>query len=432
MSKSLKISVAGLGTVGAGVLSLLGKNGAEISRKSGRDIEVVAVSARDASRDRGVNISAFKWFDSPVTMARESDCDVFVELIGGDSGVARDSCEAAFSSGKSVVTANKALIANGGKGLALLAEEKGLGLAYEGAVAGGIPIVKSIKEGLAGNKITGLYGILNGTCNYILTTMGGTGRDFEDVLAEAQKLGYAEVDPAMDVDGIDTAHKLSILASLAFGNEVNFSDTFIEGIRDISALDIRFANELGYRIKLLGIAQATEGGIVQRVHPCMVGLDSPVSHVEGVYNAIVVQGDYLGATVYEGRGAGAGPTASAVVADLIDIARGIKSPAFGRPACDLENCKISPIDDHIGSYYIRLMVLDRPGVFADVAGVLRDEEVSMEAILQRTRSPGESVPVVMTTHDVKEKSIQCALKRFEEYETVVEEPKIIRIEPLTL
>ena len=432
MSKSLKISVAGLGTVGAGVLSLLDKNGAEISRKCGRDIEVVAVSARDASRDRGVDISAFKWFDDPVTMARETNCDVFLELIGGEGGVARESCEAAFASGKSVVTANKALIANGGKTLALQAEENGLGLAYEAAVAGGIPIVKSIKEGLAGNKISGLYGILNGTCNYILTTMGESGRDFEDVLAEAQKLGYAEVDPAMDVDGIDTAHKLSILASLAFGNEVNFVDTYIEGIRHISALDIRFASELGYRIKLLGIAQATKNGIVQRVHPCMVGFDSPVSHVEGIYNAIVVQGDYLGPTVYEGRGAGAGPTASAVVADLVDIARGIKSPAFGRPACDLEDCKFSPINDHIGSYYIRLMVLDRPGVFADVAGVLRDEEVSMEAILQRTRSPGESVPVVMTTHDVKEDAMQRALKRFEEYETVVEKPKIIRIEPLTL
>jgi homoserine dehydrogenase len=252
------------------------------------------------------------------------------------------------------------------------------------------------------------------------------------VLAEAQDLGYAELDPSFDVDGVDAAHKLAILASLAFGCQVNFSDTYVEGIRHISALDIRFANELGYRIKLLGIARSSDNGIVQRVHPCMVKLDSPVAHVEGVYNAVVAQGDFVGSTVYEGRGAGEGPTASAVVADLVDIARGVKSPSFGVPAAQLTALSTAPMDRHVGSYYIRLMVLDRPGVFADVAGVLRDEEVSMEAILQRTRSPDESVPVVMTTHDVEEESMIRALDRFAKYETVVEQPRMIRIEPLTL
>ncbi|MBI76389.1 MAG: homoserine dehydrogenase [Rhodospirillaceae bacterium] len=432
MRKPLKISIAGLGTVGTGVIELLLKNGSEISRKCEREIEVVAVSALNPNRDRGVDITSFQWFDDPVAMAREIDCDVFVELIGGESGVAKDSCEAAILAGKSVVTANKALIAKCGTDLAFQAEKNNLGLAFEAAVAGGIPIVKSIKEGLAGNKIAGLYGILNGTCNYILTTMRETGRDFQEVLFEAQELGYAEADPGFDVDGIDTAHKLSILSSLAFGNEVNFSDTYIEGIRHISALDIKFANELGYRIKLLGIAQSSEDGVVQRVHPCMLRFDSPVSHVEGVYNAIVVQGDFLGPTVYEGRGAGAGPTASAVVADLVDLARGMITPAFGKPASELDISNVIPIERHIGSYYIRLMVLDRPGVFADVAGVLRDEEVSMEGILQRTRSPDESVPVVMTTHDVEEGAIRRVINRFAEYETVVEKPRIIRIEPLLL
>lgn len=432
MSDPLKIAIAGLGTVGVGVVRVLNQNGVQIARRCGRDIIVTAVSARDSKRDRGVDLSSFDWYDDPISMARDADVDVYVELIGGEEGVAKDSCEAAIASGKSVVTANKALIAHHGTELALKAEQGNLGLAYEAAVAGGIPIVKSLREGLAGNQITGLYGILNGTCNYILTTMRETGREFEDVLAEAQALGYAEADPSFDVDGVDAAHKLAILASLAFGCQVNFGDTYVEGIRHISALDIRFADELGYRIKLLGIARSTENGIVQRVHPCMVKLDSPVAHVEGVYNAVVAQGDFVGSTVFEGRGAGEGPTASAVVADLVDIARGVKSPAFGVPAAQLTSLSTAPMDRHVGSYYIRLMVLDRPGVFADVAGVLRDEEVSMEAILQRTRSPGESVPVVMTTHDVEEESIRRALDRFAAYETVVEQPRMIRIEPLTL
>jgi len=432
LSDPLKISIAGLGTVGAGVVDLLNQNGSQISRRCGREIVITAVSARDFKRDRGVDISNFDWFDDPVSMARDADSNVYLELIGGEDGIAKECCEVAFASGKSVVTANKALIAHHGTALAIQAEQRGLGLAYEAAVAGGIPVVKSLREGLAGNKITDLYGILNGTCNYILTAMRESGREFEDVLSEAQTLGYAETDPSFDVDGVDAAHKLAILSSLAFGCQVNFGDTYVEGIRHISALDIRFANELGYRIKLLGVARATNDGIVQRVHPCMVKLDSPVAHVEGIYNAVVVEGNFVGSTVYEGRGAGAGATASAVVADLIDIARGIKTPTFGIPASELVSLSAAPMDCHVGSYYIRLMVLDRPGVFANIAGVLSDEEVSMEAILQRTRSPGESVPVVMTTHDVEEESIKRALYRFAQYDTVVEKPRMIRVEPVTL
>tara|TARA_Y100001936_G_scaffold254148_1_gene325739 strand:- start:25284 stop:26582 length:1299 start_codon:yes stop_codon:yes gene_type:complete len=432
LSEPLKIAIAGLGTVGVGVVRVLHENGEEISRRCGREIIISAISARDEKRDRGIDLSNYTWFDDPVDMARDAEADVFVELIGGEDGVAKTSCEAAISAQKSVVTANKALIAHHGTDLAVEAEKNDLGLAYEAAVAGGIPVVKSLREGLAGNRVTGLYGILNGTCNYILTTMRETGREFDDVLSEAQDLGYAEADPSFDVDGVDAAHKLAILASLAFGCQVNFDDTYVEGIRHISALDIQYAGELGYRIKLLGIASSSEDGIVQRVHPCLVKLDSPVAHVEGVYNAVVAQGDFVGSTVYEGKGAGEGPTASAVVADLVDIARGMKSTAFGIPASQLGPLSTVPMDRHVGSYYIRLMVRDRPGVFADVAGVLRDEEVSMEAILQRTHSPDESVPVVMTTHDVEEASMMRALERFAQYDTVVEQPRMIRIEPLSL
>jgi homoserine dehydrogenase len=260
--------------------------------------------------------------------------------------------------------------------------------------------------------------------------MQETGREFDDVLAEAQKLGYAESDPSFDVDGIDAAHKLAILTSVAFGRAIDFESVYVEGIRHVSAEDIRFADELGYRIKLLGIARRTDHGIEQRVHPCMVEMDSPIAHVEGVFNALVAQGDFVGSTVFEGRGAGAGPTASAVAADLIDVARGSRVPTFSVPADELVPADTASMDRHVGAYYIRLMVVDRPGVFADVAAALRDSEVSMEAILQRTRQPGEAVPVVMTTHDVEEAAIKTALAKFAALDSVVEEPRIIRIEPL--
>jgi homoserine dehydrogenase len=430
LSQPLKIAIAGLGTVGAGVLRLLWENGDLLARRCGRPIHVTAVSARKRDRDRGVDLAKVRWFDDAARMAREADADVVVELIGGADGVARSVCEAAIAAGRHVVTANKALLAHHGTALARAAEGAGVSLAYEAAVAGGIPIVKALREGLAGNRVSSLYGILNGTCNYILTQMRETGREFADVLAEAQSLGYAEADPSFDVDGIDAAHKLAILTSVAFGCEVDFAAVHIEGIRQISAQDIRFADELGYRIKLLAIARLTEHGVEQRVHPCMVALDSPIAHVDGVFNAIVAQGDFVGSTVFEGRGAGAGPTASAVAADIVDIARGTRIPTFAVPAGSLRRVAAAPMDRHVGAYYIRLMVTDRPGVFADIAAALRDAQVSMEGILQRVRAPGGPVPVVMTTHDVEEAAMRNALDRIRSFNAVLEPPTLIRIEPL--
>jgi homoserine dehydrogenase len=426
----LKIAVAGLGTVGAGVLKLLAENGDLLEKRCGRKLLVTAVSARDRKRDRGVRLDQLRWFDDPAALAHEADAEIVVELIGGADGIAKKTCEVAIASGRHVVTANKALLAVHGTQLARAAEAKGLALAYEAAVAGGIPVIKAVKEGLAANRVTRVYGILNGTCNYILTQMRKTGRAFADVLAEAQKLGYAEADPSFDVDGIDAAHKLAILAALAFGAEVNFKGVHIEGIRHISPLDLDYAKELGYRIKLLGIARLTAHGLEQRVHPCLVPIETPIGQVEDVFNAVVAEGNFVGNTVFQGRGAGAGPTASAVVADLVDLARGCKTPVFGVPVQSLTAPPVSPMDRRVGAYYIRLMVVDRPGVIADVTAALRDEKVSLESMLQRGRSPEEKVPVVLTTHDTEEAAMNRALKRIADYGAVLEPPRAIRIETL--
>jgi homoserine dehydrogenase len=327
-----------------------------------------------------------------------------------------------------VVTANKALLAHHGAALAKTAESAGLTLAFEAAVAGGIPAIKGLREGLAANNIREVHGILNGTCNYILTEMRTTGRDFADVLADAQRLGYAEADPSFDVDGVDAAHKLAVLTAVAFGAHVDFKSVHIEGIRHVSALDINYAQELGYRIRLLGIARRTEDGIEQRVHPCMVPITSPCGATDGVFNAVVADGDFVDKVVLVGRGAGAGPTASAVVADLVDIARGRSTPTFGVPAGELEPAKAAPLSRRRGRYYVRLMVVDRPGVIAEIAATLRDQNVSMEAFLQRGRAPGEAVPVVWTTHDTDEAAMQQALATIASLDSVLEPPRMIRIE----
>jgi len=426
----LRIAVAGLGTVGAGLLRLLADNADPIAQRCGRRIVVAAVSARDRARDRGVALDGIAWHDDAARMAAEADVDVFVELIGGGEGVARRAIEAALGRGKPVVTANKALLALHGVALARLAEAKGAALAYEAAVAGGIPVIKALREGLAGNRVRRVYGILNGTCNFILTQMRRTGKPFTEVLAGAQKLGYAEADPSFDVDGIDAAHKLAILAAVAFGAEVDFAGIHVEGIREVGALDIEYAGELGYRIKLLGLARMTENGLEQRVHPCMVPLETPIAHVEDVFNAVVVEGDFVGRVVLEGRGAGAGPTASAVVADLMDIARGRPTTTFAVPASTLARARVAPMDLHRGAYYIRLMVADRPGVIADVTAALRDEAVSLESMLQRGRHPDEAVPVVLTTHETEEAAMRRALDRIARLGTVREKPRLIRIEAL--
>jgi homoserine dehydrogenase len=418
LSDPINIAVAGLGTVGTGTLKLLERHAGLIEQRCGRRIQVAAVSARDRSRARGIELGKAVWYD-------------VVELIGGANGVAKALCEAAIAAGKHVVTANKAMLAHHGVALARAAEERGVTLNYEAAVAGGIPIIKGLREGLAGNRITRVYGILNGTSNYILTAMRETGREFAEVLDEAKRLGYAEADHSFDIDGIDAAHKLAILTSVAFGCEINFEGVYVEGIRRVSSLDVAFADELKYRIKLLGLARLTEFGVEQRVHPCMVPDRAAIAHVEDVDNAVVAEGDFIGEVMFEGPGAGAGPTASAVVADLIDIARGRRVGTLAVPAVDLAKIPAAPMERHRGPYYLRLMVLDRPGVIADVAAAMRDEQISMESMLQHGRAPGgEAVPVVLTTHETEEAAMKRALARIAELETVVEPPCMIRVEPL--
>lgn len=424
----LRIGLAGLGTVGSGVLRLLAEHRALLALRGGRALDIVAVSARDRSKSRAVDLSAFRWHDDAVSLAACADVDVVVELIGGADGPAKNLVEEALGRGKHVVTANKALLARHGTALARLAEGKDATLAFEASVCGGIPIVKGLREGLAANRIRELHGILNGTCNYVLSQMRDTGRGFDTVLAEAQALGYAETDPSFDIDGIDTAHKLAILTALAFGTEVDLDSVHIEGIRHIGALDIAYAAELGYTIKLLGIARQAEDGIEQRVHPCMVPKDATIAAADGVFNAVVADGDFVDKVNFVGRGAGGGPTASAIVADLIDIARGCRTPVFGVPSDRLARPAARPIERRFGAYYLRLMVIDRPGVIAEVAAALRDQNVSLESVLQRLRAPGGSVPVVLTTHETEEARMNAAVERIAALDAIVEPPRLIRIE----
>ena len=431
MPDPLRIAIAGLGTVGAGTLRNLSEHAELLAARAGRQLRVTAVSARDQSKDRGVPLDGLAWFDDPVTMANQAEVDVVVELIGGEDGPAKAVCDAALAAGRHVVTANKALMAVHGSALAEAAEQAGAALNFEAAVAGGIPIVKALREGLAGNEITRVYGILNGTCNYILSEMREQRRSFEDVLEEAQRLGYAEAEPSMDVDGIDAGQKLALLASLAFGTRINFGSVYTEGIRQISLLDIDYAEELGYRIKLLGSAQRTEHGLEQRVYPRMVDQRLPIAHVEGAENAIVAVGDFVGSTMFQGPGAGAGPTASAVVADIVDIARERRAPTLGIAASALQTLPDAPIERHRGAYYVRLMVTDRPGVIADVTAVFRDEQVSIESMIQRARSETEAVPAVLNMHECEEAAMQRAIFRIAALESVVEAPTMIRIESLT-
>ena len=430
MNPPLRIAIAGLGTVGAGTVKLLQRNAELVAARAGRTLAITAVAAREPKRDRGVDLAGARWFADAAAMARDPGVDVVVELIGGSDGVAREVVAGAIAAGKHVVTANKALLAHHGTELARAAEERGVALQFEAAVAGGIPILKALREGLAANNVTRIYGILNGTCNYILTAMRESGRDFAEVLEEAQRLGYAEADPSFDIDGIDAAHKLALLAAVAFGNRVDFAGVHVEGIRHVSALDIEFAAELGYRIKLLGLARLTPHGLEQRVHACMVPRHSPIANVDGVFNAVVVEGDFVGRVMLEGRGAGAQPTASAVVADLVDIAKGRWSQGFTLPATALAARPAAPMAQHIGAYYVRLMVVDRPGVIADIAAALRDEQVSMEQMIQRGRAPAKAVPVVLTTHETEEAAMRRAIAHIDKLDSVLEPARVIRVESL--
>ena len=428
---AVRVGVAGLGTVGAGVVRLVQSHADTLARRSGRPIAVTTVSARDRTRDRGADLSAIHWVDDAAALAASPDVDVVVELIGGSDGVARTVVETALAAGKPVVTANKALLAEHGAALVATAEANGVAIAFEGAVAGGLPVVKTLREGLVANRLDAVVGILNGTCNYILTQMRDTGRDFGSVLAEAQALGYAEADPSFDIDGIDAAHKLAILAALAFNGRVDFADVSVEGIRQVSALDIAYADLLGYRIKLLGIARRDDAGAVSlRVHPAMITPQTPIASVEGVLNAVVAHGDPVGSVMSVGPGAGAGPTASAVVADLVDVVRDNRSPGFGVPAAGLPHLTVASPDARVGAYYLRLMVVDRPGVIADIAAAMRDHTISVESLVQRGRAPGEAVPVVIVTHETRERAMLDAAAAIGALDTVVEPPRLIRIEHL--
>jgi len=425
--KPMRVAVVGLGTVGTGVIRLLDANRDLIARRAGRPIEVRAVNARDRNRDRGVDISRFDWVDDMMELARRDDIDVVVELIGGSDGPALALARAALEAGKPLVTANKAMLAHHGLALAGLAEKSGIPLKYEAAVAGGIPVIKGLREGAAANEISRVYGILNGTCNYILTTMEKEGRDFGEVLKEAQELGYAEADPSFDVDGVDAAHKLSILASLAFGTQIDFGSVDIGGIRSVSAADIREAGALGYRIRLVGMAENRPNGLFQRVHPVLVPVQHPLANVDGSLNAVLAEGNFVGSLFFSGRGAGEGPTASAVVADLIDIARDEYGDPFAMQVGQLAQRPKADSGDNVGRVYLRFMVRDKPGVLAEIAAAMRDAGVSIESVIQRGAHEDGSVLLVVVTHDSSESAIAETLRTLSGSDNLLAEPVVMPI-----
>lgn len=425
--RPLRLGIAGLGTVGTGLVRILTEESATFAERCGRPVTITAISARNPEKDRGIKLAA-RFERNPVALADADDVDVVVELMGGEGDPAYALVRRALENGKPVVTANKALLSRHGIALARLAEAKHVALNFEAAVAGGIPIIKAIREALVGNRIDRLYGILNGTCNFILSEMSTTGRAFADVLKEAQERGYAEADPAFDVGGIDAAHKLSLLAALAFGIEVDFAGVHIEGIETVSAEDISYARELGYRIKLLGVARRTDHGIEQRVHPTMVPEGSAIARIDGVTNAVMVEARPVGKLAFQGPGAGSGATASAVAADIADIARGAANSPFIIPAARLKTCHAAPMSRHIGMYYVRLKVRDKAGVMAAVTAILAKHEVSIESLLQHGRAPGEAVSIVMTTHECGEATMRAALDEIAKLDTVLAKPNFIRIE----
>lgn len=435
MTDALKIGIAGLGTVGGALFRAITTRHNLLADICGREIRITAVSARDRSRDRGIDLDSVTWFDDPVAMAREADIDVYVELIGGDADPAHAAVLAALGRGRHVVTANKALLAKHGVALARLAEDNGVLLNFEAAVAGGIPVIKAMRESLTGNSIQRIYGILNGTCNYILTRMQRENMGFAECLAEAQRLGYAEADPAFDIDGDDTAHKLAILTSLAFGAQIAADEVYIEGITNISIDDIHAADELGYRIKLLGVAQRTASGIEQRVHPTMVPKGSMIAQVEGVTNAVTIEADILGELMLSGPGAGGDATASAVLGDVADIAKSRPghqhAPALGRPAAKLEPYKRARMRSHEGGYFISLKVEDRAGVFASIAARMAENDISLESIVQRARPAGAAEgpqTVILVTHATTESNVRAAVDGVKSEGYLSGEPQVIRIE----
>jgi homoserine dehydrogenase len=437
MAEPLKVGLAGLGTVGSAVARMLARARDTLPERAGRPIVLAAYSSKDPPKDPAVDLAPIRKVDDPVALARDPGIDVFVELMGGDGDPAKSAVEAALRAGVPVVTANKALIAKHGVALAMLAEQTGTSLSFEAAVAGGIPVVKTLREGLGGAKIARVYGILNGTCNYILTRMFKEHLSFADCLKEAQRLGYAEADPTFDVGGFDTAHKLAILTSLAFGTAVDAEAVHVEGIETITLADLESADDLGYRVKLLGVAQRTEAGIEQRVHPTMVAKGTVIAEIDGVINAVAIDSDMLDLTLV-GPGAGGEATSSAVVADLVDIAAGRRVPPFGRPAASLAKPQRAPMQRHEGGYYIRLSAVDKPGTAATIARRMADEQISLESIMQRGRDRrphgGDDprrdapAPVILVTYATTEDAVRRALTAIEKDGVLAEKPQVIRIE----
>lgn len=432
-SDPIRVGVAGLGTVGAGVVKILTAQADVLTARCGRAVEVRAVSARNRNQDRGVDLGGYTWFDDCVEMARSSDIDVVVELIGGEGGVAKELVETALAHGKHVVTANKALLAHHGIPLAETAESSNLILAYEAAVAGGIPVIKGLREGLAANRVERLLAILNGTCNFVLSLMEDEGASFADAVKQAQDVGFAEADPTTDIGGFDAAHKLAILASIAFGTRVNLDAVDITGIESVTAEDIAAAKELGYRIKLIAVAERQNGGCIQRVQPALVPLGHPLALVTGPGNAIHLEGDFVGAVEFGGPGAGEGPTASAVVADLVDIARNIQLPVFGVPVEALRAENTVPRDTSKTAYYLRFQMADQKGTIAAVTGALAQSDISIETMIQRPEDDhvaGANMPVIVITYPSSRAALDEAISRIEETGIVAGQPHLIRVESL--
>lgn len=432
MTAPLRIALAGLGTVGAGVIRLLEANGELIAARAGRALQITAVCARDRNKDRGIDLSPFAWEDDMTALAARDDVDVVVELVGGSDGPALALARNALRGGKQVVTANKAMIAHHGMELATIAEEKGVALKYEAAVAGGIPVIKGLGEGAAANRIDGIFGILNGTCNYILSQMESSGADFGDVLKDAQDLGYAEADPAFDIEGVDAAHKLAILAALAFGTKVDFGAVDISGITKIRAADIAQADALGYVIRLIGVADCEDKDgarhLFQRVQPYLVAKSHPLASVDGPTNAVVAEGNFVGRLLFEGAGAGDGPTASAVVADLIDIARGGVSLPFSLPVSVLQEAIPADPGHRTSRAYMRFVVADRPGVLAEITAAMREAGVSIESMIQHGH-PEEAgdVLVAIVSHEGPESAVSAALELLKGSASLSDEPLVMRL-----
>lgn len=427
-TEPLRVGIAGLGTVGIGTLRILLSNATMLAARCGRPIVVTAVSARDLTKERDVDLSGIRVEQHALSLAEATDVDLVVEAIGGEGDIAKALVEKALSAGKHVVTANKALMAHHGLALAARAEKHGVVLAFEAAVAGGIPVIGALRTGLAANRVNRVTGILNGTCNYILTTMQRERREFGEVLAEAQQHGYAEADPRFDIDGIDTAHKLAVLASLAFGTKPDFDAVHVDGIRRVSLADIDYAASFGYRVKLLGIASIVGGRLMQRVHPCLVPQDAPLAMIDGPFNAVQIEGDAVGRVVFEGRGAGGGPTGSAVVADIMAIARGDTYPAFTVAASALESAETATLDAHRGCYYIRLSLKDEPGALAEFTRAFGQEEVSVHSITQRAVATEHSAQVIVITHETSEAAVARAIAHIGKLDVNVAPPMVLRIE----